>query len=1284
MKINKIILLGAFLGITPIIADDHMLSSSVDDGLTFYCSFDNTINATKAIGNAKGISHFKNQLQFTPGVKNNGLRIGKSSDGKNKFAVIYNGLKNINHAQGTISFWIKPEDWNPTSKDFAVFLTGLKKNGCFFIYKYQGNSIRFHIKDDNKTSNSMANNSAFEKGKWYYLTAAWNSQMQQLYINGKLIQTAKRPQNSEQPYTNFIVGSRNWAVEKGYSIIDELKIFNRVLSQAEIEKEYMSVAGIDRTADKMLIRVGKSTPKIDGVITKGEYSMNGTGVFTSLGKYSNRQGVYYLSWDDKNLYIGVDTQQNNHPVTKQTGRDSEVWNDDSIELWLSKENGKRYQIIYNSKGTIFDACHQKKSDSYWNIKNIKIANKISNKRWISEIQIPMEEIGYKTLANQTLKLNIGRTFQADKPRAFVCLAPVRRKYGFSDVDRYPEITFDASLPKYEICNIGNINKGLVNINIKAPNSYSSTVTYSTSERVWFKDTFGVKNKQIVLQKSFAPGGNLGLQIKNKDKIIFQADYQGEAPSAVSVSYIYTDRKKNILQSVAKNEGNVNGSLLLTLTDKKSKKVYSKKVPVTAEQMFWTIPWDIKKLPVGDYTYKAQFLDKNNTPSGNAFLQWYRKSPSPTAWDNNKIGIYPGFVPKPWKAMEYQNNTIITMMQKYRFNGTLLPSEFTANGHQILTSPCRIRINGKYLEKGTVKLLEKKPDYLRLQTEAIQDQIKIICDIKAEFDGMLWFDLSINGKKVKVYDFIVEIPLKKEFAEQVHSNDGDTHTALFGATGLIPPKGWHKNLYKKPAFWVGSDFAGFAWYAENLKGWKNKDKNKSVEIIPGKTATIVKLNVIDRDVNLNGLRKLSFGFHGTPVKKADTSPRSNRMLREWGWSYMTHYFNYLDGGKEFFDKNYWENQKNRYAEKKANRFFLYIASNGAGPYNPEWAYWGKEWTSRPMGDYIIEYNIKDIIARNKWVWTYSCLNSKSFREFYIWQLNNVLRDKKIDIQNLYYDLVGPRMCNNSDHGCGWYDDDGLLWPTQQISGSRDFHKRIVMLTQKILPDCKHLYHVTGQPVVPAVHSFCDGIVEGETSFGQMLPEKETYFGIIEPKMFRAGYTGEKWGYPTIFIPQLQRSAYFSRPDKTKYWKMENAPEKYVRAATHFLGYALTHDISLWYAEKVLDVVYDPLWKKQAKFMDKWDDKVEFIPYWRKNNPFKVESNTPQRVFMSAYKKNNKAMLVVMNDTNLDQKVKISIDPQKLLNQKNISHIEDEKGVIIPSKNSFTGIIPRQVFKIYYIK
>ena len=458
----------------------------------------------------------------------------------------------------------------------------------------------------------------------------------------------------------------------------------------------------------------------------------------------------------------------------------------------------------------------------------------------------------------------------------------------------------------------------------------------------------------------------------------------------------------------------------------------------------------------------------------------------------------------------------------------------------------------------------------------------------------------------------------------------------------------------------------------------------MEVVPGKTGTVIKLNVIDRNVKLNGARKIAFGFHGTPVKKMDTDPRWNRVRKEWGWAFFSHYFNYLDSGKEFYDREYWVRHRNMYKKKNARRYFLYIASNGASPYCPEWAYWGKKWTSRTIGDYIIEYNIKDITARNRWVWTYACLNSKSFREFYLWQLNNVLRNKDMDIQNLYYDLVGPRMCNNPEHGCGWRDEDGLLWPTHQIRGGRDFHKRIVMLTQKIKPDCKHLYHVTGQPVVPAVHSFCDSIVEGETFFGQMLTEKETYFGILEPKMFRAAYAGEKWGYSTIFIPQLHRAASVHRPDRLKYWQTKNPPEEFVRAARHFLGYAYNHDLSLWSTTVALNTQYDPLWKKQADFMEKWDEKVEFIPYWRKNNPFRVESANPERVFMSAYRRGDKVMLVVMNDTDSDQNVKVIVDPVKLLGKKSVSSIEDETGAKIPAGNRWQGTVPRQIFKIFYIK
>ena len=84
MKLYRYLFTVAIIGCGMLFADDHMLSSSVDDGLTFYCSFDNSVNANKAIGKSQGISHFKNKLQFTSGVKNTGLRIGKSFDGKEK------------------------------------------------------------------------------------------------------------------------------------------------------------------------------------------------------------------------------------------------------------------------------------------------------------------------------------------------------------------------------------------------------------------------------------------------------------------------------------------------------------------------------------------------------------------------------------------------------------------------------------------------------------------------------------------------------------------------------------------------------------------------------------------------------------------------------------------------------------------------------------------------------------------------------------------------------------------------------------------------------------------------------------------------------------------------------------------------------------------------------------------------------------------------------------------------------------------------------------------------
>lgn len=149
-------------------------------------------------------------------------------------------------------------------------------------------------------------------------------------------------------------------------------------------------------------------------------------------------------------------------------------------------------------------------------------------------------------------------------------------------------------------------------------------------------------------------------------------------------------------------------------------------------------------------------------------------------------------------------------------------------------------------------------------------------------------------------------------------------------------------------------------------------------------------------------------------------------------------------------------------------------------------------------------------------------------------------------------------------------------------------------------------------------------------------------------------------------------------------MKNPPEKYQRAAAHFLGYAYTHDISLWYSEEAIDSLYAPLWTKQAQFMGKWDGNVEFIPYWRKNNPFTVKSNNKDRVFMSAYRRNDKVMLIVMNDTNKDQAVEIKLNPQTLLGKKTVTYIEDGNGKKFPPANLIKTVVPRQIYKVFFVK
>ena len=1257
------------LGTAAVMADLHMESSDkANEGLLYHATFDNTLKPARSAGSGELSAFGPAAKRFGTGVMNQGLRIGVN--GSDKFYAVLPPAGIIDHKQGSISFWFKPENWAGSCKDFNIFVSGSQKNNHFYIYKYGAPTFGFCTIAAGKATFRPVTSASWKTGEWHHITVVWNKDYQRLYLDSKPVMTAARSLAAE-PFTVLYLGSRLWAVEKGTSILDELKIFNRPLSDDEVSAEYSRFGKKDAaTASNGAFTVGKKSVKVDGVIAPEEYDFQSTGFVNIPDGYASEQTSYAISHDDQYIYVAIQAHMPRQIICNISARDGSVWTDDSVEIWLANARDKKpHQFVFNTKGVLYDAMPLEKTGANWNVKNYRSAATVKDKIWTLEAAIAKSELG----GGNDFLLNLGRTtFVGDTPVP-TSLMPVRKHLGYSDVENYARLALKDSAPVFRLKKLGDINSGKLDLEIET--SQKVSVSNDTNALAKYKEDFVPQNGKVATKQLIAPGGKLTVAVPG----VFTRIFTTRNPSPVAVQYIYVEPTKNKLLIALKNEGGENGGKLSLQLKKRSDQtvVISKNAAVSGSNFFWEESLPVNKLEPGDYDFEAVYTDPSGKKS-ETFVQFFRKPGANPVWQNHTIGIYENEVPPPWSNLQVDGQNIKTMLQEYQWQNSLFPVRMLVKNRNILAAPMELVINGKVVKNARVQCVEKQADKVVFVTTGTLNQLKVTCHITVEFDGFMWVKMTLEGRNVPVKSMICNIPMQKEIATQVHACEVDKHVGNppVGYTGLLKKTNWQKNLYNKSAFWIGNDDAGLAWFAENLVNWVNSDRNRSAEIIPGAANTLVKLTMLDKNIRINGKRNYEFGLQMTPVKTYDPTPRTARLGVDWGWGTPVKYFDYNDPGEEFFDQVS-HDQRRKGLQARGGRYFLYIASNGAGPYWPEWPWYAENWTSNKIGDYYIELQLKDVAARNRNVWTYACLNSKSFRDFKIYQTANVANSPAWDVRNIYYDLVGPRLCANTNHGCGWKDDSGNLRATFTIRGCRDFHKRIYSLMKKLRPDSMHYYHVTGQPALPAVSSFCHALVEGESFFNNHLPEKETYFGAVDPGSFRVAYSAQKWGYQLIFIPQLERAAMFLRPERRKLWNMAQPPEPMDRANRHIAGYFYTNDIMVWGGGFSFYKLYDKAWKKQQQFFQPWDNKVKFIGYWEKNKPFTAQTANPDRVMVSAYVKGPKAMIAIANDTDSPQKVKVSYPGKKSASSFTGQAVNIKDG-------KFTVELKPQVFELVYLQ
>ena len=184
----------------------------------------------------------QNLLQ--PGVSGNAAVIGTSADKEKLYHAVYRNNGILSPREGTVSFYVKPLNWNGNDRDFHVLFQASGPDATLIIYKYiNSNNLMFLLGPSRPVNGkylwSMAGTGIknWEAGAWHHVAAAYDSKTTELFVDGKRVSKLNRKAIPQKDFTQFSAGAispAQWKTPQGLTLLDELQIFDKKLSYGEI------------------------------------------------------------------------------------------------------------------------------------------------------------------------------------------------------------------------------------------------------------------------------------------------------------------------------------------------------------------------------------------------------------------------------------------------------------------------------------------------------------------------------------------------------------------------------------------------------------------------------------------------------------------------------------------------------------------------------------------------------------------------------------------------------------------------------------------------------------------------------------------------------------------------------------------------------------------------------------------------------------------------------------------------------------------------------------------
>jgi len=222
-----------FLGLAFLLASMPLYAQATDESLVLYLSFEQEP--------PEDLSVNEHDIELVGNPKSVDGKIGKALEfsGSNYVKVPINDILQVRE-QFSVVFWVKREDTQPATWNYMVAAGTLKwaviynSNGSVYVWSTAGGTWAQRLMTDQPLTTD-----------WTHIGMTYDIDSGvELYFNGEeLAGSGNKPPAVDEIDGSIMVGARHPGQEFFSGIIDEVAIYNRILTLDEIKRDMEAIGG---------------------------------------------------------------------------------------------------------------------------------------------------------------------------------------------------------------------------------------------------------------------------------------------------------------------------------------------------------------------------------------------------------------------------------------------------------------------------------------------------------------------------------------------------------------------------------------------------------------------------------------------------------------------------------------------------------------------------------------------------------------------------------------------------------------------------------------------------------------------------------------------------------------------------------------------------------------------------------------------------------------------------------------------------------------------------------